>query len=82
MVAEGFSCQEFVELVTEYLERALPADLRARCDAHREECIHCDAYLGQMRHTIGALGMLIQESTSPAAQGELVAAFRAWKRSR
>jgi anti-sigma factor RsiW len=82
MLPEQFTCQEFVELVTDYLEQALPADLRAQCDAHRAECIHCEAYLEQMRQTIRALGALIHASTSPAAQAELLAAFRSWKHSR
>ena len=81
MQTTSFTCQEFVELVTEYLERALSPPERAVCDDHLADCSLCRAYLDQMRQTIRALGALIGESTSAAAQTELLAAFRAWKDS-
>ena len=52
------TCQELVELVTEYLEGALPASDRRRFDEHLAECPHCVAYLDQMRITIRLVGRL------------------------
>ena len=73
------SCQELVELITEYLEGALaPADL-ARFERHLDGCDDCRAYLDQMRETIAALGRLPAESLSPEAEEKLLAAFEGWR---
>ena len=72
------SCQELVELVTEYLEGALaPAD-RARFEAHIEPCDGCRTYLEQIRTTIGLSGRLTPEQLEPAAAAALLGAFRDW----
>ena len=52
---DELSCQEFVELVTDYLEDALPAELRDRVEAHLQVCDGCTLYLGQIRVTVRAL---------------------------
>jgi anti-sigma factor RsiW len=52
------TCQELVELVTEYLEGTLPGPDRQRFEEHLAECPHCVAYLEQMRITIGLVGRL------------------------
>jgi anti-sigma factor RsiW len=75
----GLSCQELVELVTDYFEDALsPAD-RARFEAHIAVCEACTMYLRQMRDMIEVLGQLTTESISPQAEADLLAAFRDWK---
>jgi anti-sigma factor RsiW len=76
------TCQELVELVTEYLEGALPARDRARFERHIGECPYCDRYLDQMRITIRTLGRLAEETIAPEAREELLHAFRDWKRER
>lgn len=73
------TCQELVELVTAYLEGALPAGASARFEAHLAECEDCTAYLAQMRLTIQALGRLPVEAVSAAAMDELVSRFRDWR---
>lgn len=73
------TCQELVELVTEYLEGSLPAAQRARFEAHLAECPYCRIYLEQMRATIGLLGRLTEETIPPAAKQELLQLFRNWK---
>jgi len=75
------TCQEFVELVTEYLEGSLSFAERARFDAHIADCDYCLLYLEQMRQTIRALGRLSEERIAPAARGRLLAEFRDWKRA-
>ena len=42
-------CREFVELVTDYLEGALPDAERARFEAHLAECDGCAGYLEDTR---------------------------------
>jgi anti-sigma factor RsiW len=78
---EELSCQELVELVTDYLEGALPEELRERFDAHIEHCSGCQTYLEQMRATIRATGTLTAESLSPEAERTLLVAFRGWRDS-
>jgi len=72
------TCQELVELVTDYLEGALPAGQRSRFEAHLDDCDDCPLYLEQMRLTIGITGRLTEERVSPVARRELLARFRAW----
>jgi anti-sigma factor RsiW len=75
---EAFSCQELVELVTDYLEGALtPADLR-RFDEHIALCDACVEYLRQYRETIRITGTLTPDDLSPEAERELLDAFRDW----
>jgi anti-sigma factor RsiW len=73
------SCQELVELVTDYLEGRLSAADRERFDAHIAGCDACTAYLEQMRMTLAALGHIPEESISVQAREELLLAFREWR---
>jgi anti-sigma factor RsiW len=45
-------CQQGVEMVTDYLEGALPPKLQRAADRHLADCPHCREYLEQMRLTI------------------------------
>ena len=76
----GMTCQELVELVTDYLEGALEADVRARFERHLAACAGCSEYLEQMRLTIRATGRLSENSLDPVATESLLDAFRNWKR--
>jgi anti-sigma factor RsiW len=78
--ATALRCQELVELVTDYLEDALPAAERARFDAHIADCEHCTAYLEQMRTTIVLTGRLRAEELAPESVEPLLEAFRDWRR--
>ncbi len=77
---DDLSCQELVELITDYLEDALPPAERVRFEAHLTGCLGCQRYLAQMHVTIGALGRLTEQSLEPAARDELLRLFRSWKR--
>jgi anti-sigma factor RsiW len=70
------SCQEVVELVTDYLEGVLDSDTAAEVEAHLGLCEGCNIYVQQMRETIHALGRVPVDSLSEAAQADLVRAFR------
>lgn len=76
----GLTCRELVELVTDYLEGALPAGEVARFDAHLALCAGCRAYVEQMRETIALTGSLPADALSPDAERELLTAFRDWNR--
>jgi anti-sigma factor RsiW len=76
---EALSCQELVELVTDYLEGALtPADLR-RFEEHIAVCDACTEYLHQLRETIRIVGAITPDDLSPEAEAELLAVFRSWR---
>jgi anti-sigma factor RsiW len=76
---DGMSCRELVELVSDYLEGALPAHDHSRFEAHVAGCGHCAAYLRQMRETLALLGTLPADALSRAAEDDLRVAFREWK---
>jgi anti-sigma factor RsiW len=76
---EDLSCQDFVELVTDYLEGALPPDERARFEAHIAACRGCERYLEQMRTTIAVSRATADLEARPEVAA-LLAAFRDWNR--
>lgn len=78
MTTPELTCQELVELVTNYLEGALsPVDQR-RFEAHLATCSGCAAYLTQIRTTIGLLHRLRETDLPPDARDALLSAFRTW----
>ena len=72
------TCREFVELVTDYFDEALPTDDRARFEEHIADCPLCTRYLEQMRVTIRTVGRIDGESLSDDARTTLLAAFSDW----
>jgi anti-sigma factor RsiW len=78
---EQLSCRELVELVTDYLEGALPGEERLRFEDHIARCGGCKIYLEQIRQTVAALGHLPEEALSPDAERVLIEAFRGWRAS-
>jgi anti-sigma factor RsiW len=69
------ACREFVELVTEHLEGALPPELERAIAAHLELCDPCVEYLEQMRGTVGLLRTLPAETLSPGARNQLLEVY-------
>ena len=80
-MAEHIGCQEVVELVTDYLDRALPADEASLFEQHINFCDGCDWYLDQMRTTVATVGRVTEEEVPEETRDKLLAAFREWKRS-
>lgn len=58
-------CSSGVELLMDYLEDALPADLRAALEAHLEGCPRCLAFVESYRAT-PAIVRRLTEATLPA----------------
>jgi len=75
------ACQEIVELVTDYLEGAMDAALRASFEAHLAGCPHCTHYLEQIRATIRVSGTIDAEDLSQEFRAGLLEAFRDFRRS-
>src|SRR5262245_41080788 len=75
----GMPCQELVELLTGYVDDALVAAERARCDAHLRTCAGCRAYLAHMEVVVSALGQLRHSDgeASGADKARLLSLFRA-----
>jgi predicted anti-sigma-YlaC factor YlaD len=78
--AGEITCRELVELVTAYLEDALPGGERARFEAHLAVCKGCRDYLRQIEQVASTAGRLHEEDLEPGARDALLAAFRGWKR--
>jgi anti-sigma factor RsiW len=72
------NCDEFVELVTAYLDGALDEATERRFVEHIAECDGCDRYLDQIRRTVSELGRLPADALEPEARDRLLAAFRDW----
>src|SRR5436309_16090479 len=70
------TCKDLVEVVTDYLEGALPPAEVARFEEHLADCPHCRVYLAQMRLEIDALGHLPADVVSADAIKTLLSRFR------
>ncbi|WP_217163950.1 anti-sigma factor [Streptomyces sp. AC512_CC834] len=73
-------CVDFVELVTDFLEGAMPQDDERRFIEHLAVCPGCERYLDQYRQTIATTGELTPDHISPDARRHLLTAFRDWQR--
>jgi anti-sigma factor RsiW len=73
----ALDCQQFVELVTAYLEGSLDDDTARRVETHLDLCHPCVTYLDQVRQTVAALGTVPLGTLSDDSRQELLAAFRA-----
>jgi hypothetical protein len=80
-MADHITCQEVVELVTDYLERALPADEASLFEQHLNFCEGCIVYVEQIRATAETAGRVQEEDVPPEVKEKLMTAFREWKRS-
>jgi anti-sigma factor RsiW len=77
---DEMSCKELVELVTEYLEGALPGDDRVRFEAHLADCPWCVEYVAQIEHTVALVGATWRDVEHDPRTAELLELFREWKR--
>ena len=73
----GISCQEVVEIVTEYLEGTLDAGTRERLEIHLAACDPCAEYVEQVR-TSSRLAAEAGLDARPDRDA-LLAVFRAFK---
>ena len=76
VTAEEVTCQQFVELVTDYFEGALPGRTLSRVEEHLVMCDWCTTYAEQMQSTVVALREL-REPASPDPPPGALAALRA-----
>jgi anti-sigma factor RsiW len=74
--ADELACNELVELVTDYLEDALPQSERNRIERHIATCDGCTRYIEQIRETIMAAGRLTPDDVPAPVVDRLLAVFR------
>ena len=80
---DDLQCVEFVELITAYLDDALPDDLRARIDAHLDICQGCPNAIAQLRTVVDLTGKLTEsdvEELDPLEREALMSTFRRLRR--
>ena len=63
--AEDLACIEVVEIITDYLEGALPAAEARRLEGHLDTCPGCTEYLEQLRAVAGSLRGVTEDSFRP-----------------
>jgi anti-sigma factor RsiW len=83
MLQPEIRCIEFVESVTDWMEGALDDDTRVELEEHLALCVHCVAYVDQLRLTSAVLREAPSRSSTPpaAARAALLDAFRVSRRS-
>jgi anti-sigma factor RsiW len=74
------TCQELVELVTDYLDGAMDDETADRFEQHLSVCPGCETYLDQMRETASILGEIPVETLSEEMQTTLLDTFRDFPR--
>ena len=77
---DEITCQQFVELVTEYFEGALGAPTLSRVEEHLLMCDWCVTYVDQMEATVAALNELKDHEAGEPSEAVLTA-LRARSRS-
>ena len=78
-IDDELTCQEVMELVTDYLENVLLPGLRKQLEEHVADCPGCANYIEQVRLTVGMLHQLAHEPVFPETKRELLEVFRNWK---
>lgn len=75
----AFSCQQIVDLVTEYLDGGLEARERLAFERHVAICPPCRGYLSQLRHVSRVAGTLSEDDVPERLRTSVLEAFRDWK---
>ena len=73
---DHISCQEVVELVTEYLEGALSPPDAELFEQHLNFCQGCGWYIDEMRRTVAAGERLREEDVPAEVMDSLLDSFR------
>jgi anti-sigma factor (TIGR02949 family) len=78
--AGELQCVAVVELVTDYLEGALPAAQAERLERHLDTCPGCAEYLEQLRAIAGSLKGVTDESFPAEMRDALIADLRDFRK--
>ncbi len=77
---DTLDCIQAVELVTEYVEGAMPDPEAKRFERHLRACPDCVRYVEQVRHTTDVLGHVHPPPPSGPAREGLLKTFRDFQR--
>jgi predicted anti-sigma-YlaC factor YlaD len=73
---DPISCEELVELATEYLEGTLAPEAVELLERHLDECEGCESHIDQVRATIAVINASGSEPVPAETRDALLAAFR------
>ena len=74
----GMACAELVQVLTDYLEGALPEQEARRLEAHLALCDGCTNYVEQMKTTLRVTRAVDLGALEPHAREHLLAAVRGY----
>jgi hypothetical protein len=75
-----YTCQEIVELASDYLEGAMTADRMTMFELHLNFCDGCIHFVDQIRVTAATAGSAVEEQIPAELKTTLLRAFRDWQR--
>lgn len=73
------TCQQAVELVTDYLEGVLSRSQRRRFEEHLTGCPNCPEYRAEMRAVIALAGTITPVDLTPRMRSEFISLYRRWR---
>jgi hypothetical protein len=76
----GYTCNQVVELATDYVEHALSAELVEPFEMHLNFCDGCLTFIEQIRTTAHLGSRLTEDEIPEETKAQLLAAFRDWQR--
>jgi anti-sigma factor RsiW len=79
VLTRDLTCQQAVELVTDYLEGTLSRRQRRRLEKHLRECPNCSAYLQQIRTTIELAGHIEPDQLDETTRNGLIDLYRRYR---
>jgi anti-sigma factor RsiW len=78
MTTSDLTCREFVELITDYHERALPTDERIRIEQHLVVCSACTRYEQQLRAAVRVTATIQLDDLGSESRRALLASLQQW----
>ena len=75
----GYTCDQVVELATEYVEGAMTGAQMTQFELHLNFCDGCYTFIDQIRATAEMAGRLSEEQVPEETKARLLAAFRDWR---
>ena len=78
MTTSDLTCREFVEVITDYHELALPPGERIRVEQHLVVCSACTRYEQQLRATVRVAATIELDDLGPESRRALLASLDQW----
>jgi anti-sigma factor RsiW len=82
LFAADLVCKQAVELMSDYVDGALPRRTRRRLERHLAGCDACNEYLEQLRATIAVTGSAAPEDLDPDVLDGLTDLYRRYRDER